>query len=307
MKKIALSLSMVCCILSAEGLDSKSRVFVETGITNESLKWNFAANGIDVLSELSFEDSRFAYTKIGIERDVFTKYLLGVYASYGMALDGTVQDSDYGGSGRTKEYSRSISSTDDSSFMELGGYLGRDYKVSEKTVATPKIEYSLLYQKYTIKDTQQTLSVNANVPAGQSNPPAVGPIAGVDSSYISYWNTGFFGSNIAYQLNNKTSLELGGYGGFGYYYSEGHWNLRADLEDKSFEHTGFHWATKGSVGLKHQLKQNCEIYGGYRYSYYYLKNGDNVQFLTNGGRPLSNLNEVERIENRFNIGLNYKF
>jgi len=291
--------SILFSLVALSLLNAGDRFSIETGYTNESLVWNFAANGIDVLSELSFEESEFVFTKLGLEHDINEKWLAGGYFGYGSALEGWVQDSDYNGNGRTLEFSRSISSTDDSSFIDTGVYVGKKYQINTATTYTPKLEYSLLYQKYTIKDGEQIIDTVA--------PVQLGSIAGLDSSYTSFWNTGFLGTDIDYALNDKTTLGFGAYLGLGYYYGEGRWNLRADLEDKSFEHTGAFWATKLSVNLKHKLNENYEMFGGYRYTYSYLENGDNVQFLTDGTRPKSNLNEVERVENRVNIGVSYRF
>ncbi len=280
---------------------------IETGYTREHLTYSFSANGISPQSELSFKESEFVYTKLSLEHKFEEGRIAGIYMGLGKALDGYVQDSDYGASGRSKEYSRSISSTDDSSFIEAGVIFGEEIELDDRLSFIPKAEYAFLYQKYTIKDGEQVLSDNANVPVGLSNPPAVGTIAGLNSSYESYWQTGYLGSDIEYDIGEKTTLALGAYAGLGYYYGVGHWNLSTDFKDKSFEHTGMFYAGKFSIGLKYKIDEDYEIYGNYRYSYARLKDGDNVQFLTDGTKPRSNLDEVKRVENRFSTGLNCKF
>jgi hypothetical protein len=312
-------LSPIPAAVQARDVVERAAFDLSAGYRVDQLDWNIAGSidgtNPDILSELTWEDLE-SYQVTGRGRVLMSNrrspvngVLRGAF-SYGEIYSGSNQDSDYGGDGRTREFSRSNSSADDGDVWDgsLGGgvvFFFNDHKLS----LAPVLGFSMHRQNLTLHDGYQTLSDPANappLPAGATLPP-VGPIAGLYSTFETEWRSGWLGLDLDYQptplieLHGTVELHAGDYE------ATADWNLRSDFQHpESFRHT----SDKASG-----LVANLGVRAGGRVQlaldFYYQKwqadDGEDRTFKTNGTVGVTKLNEVNWEAYSFNAGATFLF
>lgn len=283
---------------------------ISTGRRADNLDWNIAGMtpsafgpiNVDVLSELSWKDIESQEIRAAA-RVFFNRYILKGEAGYGFITGGVNQDSDFGGNGRTLEFSRSNNLSDDGSVWDLSAGLGYPYKfkaLGGSFDLTPMAGLSYFRQNLTITDGVQTISTPGLTPA-------LGPFGGLDSTYKAGWAGPWAGAEVAYQRG-----KLRVFGNFeyhiAYFTSEADWNLRTDFSHPvSFEQ----WATGSGVvfsaGTEYNIAHNWSFMASFEASDFKAKDGTDRTFFASGAVVDTPLNEANWDSMSAFFGFNYRF
>ena len=157
-----------------------------TGYRVDDLDWNIAGDisgtaTPNIISELTWSDLKSFQLKLGGKGIINRIFYMRGSAAFGWVLSGEVQDSDYNGDNRTQEFSRSISSADDSNVLDATVAFGYPFRLaSDRFRLIPVVGFSYSEQNLHMQDGVQVLSEPP-----QTQP--IGPIAGLDSTYETRW------------------------------------------------------------------------------------------------------------------------
>jgi hypothetical protein len=279
-------------------------VFLELGTRSDDLFWNIAGtnNTPDVLSELTWSDMEIYQLRIGYHAEE-RNYVMRLKGMVGTIADGNNQDSDYAGSGRTLEESRSNNNSDGT----LGDLsLGFGYRFSarfgEQSVSlTPLIGYAYQWQDLNINNGYQTVSNPVTF-----TPPAVGPIANLNSTYDLQWDGPWFGLDATLQLTPALTVNAT------YeahrstdYYAEADWNLStAFAHPISFTHRADGDGFYATLGADYRLSDTLSVYGYLEKYEFDTDPGIDRVFWAAGGTTDSTLNEVHWESSGIMLGVN---
>lgn len=217
--------------------DADLSTTVELGYRVDSLDWNIAGDqsghNPNILSELSWTHLAIPQARLNLEGGAGRVRLLGS-ASYGRIASGDNRDSDYILDNRQGEFSRSNNQAKgDVRDVSVGlGYLfPMGDEDGSNSYAVPMVGFSLHQQNLQMTDGYQTVDL-------LNTPPALGPFAGLDSSYDAQWQGGWLGVRFG-EENLKRGLKVALDIAYHWvdYQAEADWNLRPDFaHPKSFEH-----------------------------------------------------------------------
>lgn len=198
----------------------------EAGYRVDNLRWSIqGGNGIpNILSELTFRDVKIL--EVGLRGTAVACqniYLRG-YIDYGFILDGRTQDSDYLGNNRTLEFSRSYMRTKDDHVFDVSGGIGYLYDVCNSGLfIAPLVGVSYHHQKFRLTHGIQVIDTESII--------GLGPIAGLNSTYSTHWNSPWVGLDIGYRP--ACYCELFMYISYEHHWvnfqASGNWNLREDF------------------------------------------------------------------------------
>lgn len=292
---------------------------VTTGYRVDQLDWNIAGDidghNPDVLSELKWDDvESYQVSARGKLIMANKRFPLGGMIkggfSYGDITSGDNQDSDYSGDGRTREFSRSNNRADSGSVWDasLGGGVVI-YNKARTLSLTPVAGFSYHEQNLTIHDGYQTMNNPANTPSSMAGGvPAVGPIAGLNSTYEASWRSGWLGADVCYMpvpfFDLHGTLELHS----GKYEAEADWNLRSDLQHPhSFRHN-----SSKAVGLVSSIgiragRPNLFFTTDFQYQKWQAEDGEDRTYFSDGTIGVTRLNEVNWESSSINAGVTVRF
>jgi len=228
--------------------DGSSTSSLSLGYRVDSLDWNIsgknnsAGSKPNIVSELEWRDLDILQFKAEIVSTNYAGIVFRGNAGYGWVLDGVNQDSDYAGSNRTLEFSRSINDVDGSRVLDLSGGLGFRFYLGEREQLQiiPMVGYSYHNQDLRMSNGNQVVwsSTNAVIldPALGGTQP-LGPFPGLDSSYDAEWAGPWLGSDFVWSLQNGGTLFARLEAHWVDYFAQANWNLRPDFAHPvSFEH-----------------------------------------------------------------------
>src|SRR3989304_5599368 len=156
---------------------------VSAGQRKDNLNWSIAGNGVNVLSELKWENLAIAQLQAVAEFHLKNDLRLRARLGYGVIDSGNNQDSDYDGNNRTLEYSRSNNKAGGDVLDASIGFgkrlRMRDLSAGRSFYVTPFVGLSMHRQNLTMTDGVQTIS--------SASTPPLGPIPGLASSYDAQW------------------------------------------------------------------------------------------------------------------------
>ncbi len=295
-------LSTLCLTGSLKATGLEGEIDIINGYRADDLDWNIAGNisgsNPNILSELTFSDLESYQFKLGGRGTINRAFYLRGSVDYAWVLNGEVQDSDFNADNRTQEWSRSISSADDSYLFDatLGiGYLFR--LASDKLRVAPLVGYAYSEQNIKLTDGFQTLSLP---PQAQS----IGPIANLDSRYDTRWHGPWVGLDLSVDAGEKIRLFAGLEYHWADYKAEGFWNLRAD---PNFEHeadgTGFLISVGGDYAFSGPWSLGLEI----SYQDWSTDAGIDRQFFAGGTMAETRLNEVNWESYAIMLRVTYRF
>ncbi|MCA1764738.1 MAG: hypothetical protein LC633_00530 [Desulfobulbaceae bacterium] len=292
---------------------------VNAGRRVDQLDWNIAGNinGTDpnILSELSWDELEIIEVNTkGRVLMVNDRARFGgtarVRFNYGEIQSGENQDSDYQFDNRVNEWSRSNNQADDGSVYDFTTGIGLVFlSANGRVMVSPLVGYSYHTQDLTIHDGRQTLSLDnpfSTDPA--EDPPPVGPIAGLDSTYETAWNSGWVGVDL--EIRPTGNLLLRGFIELhaGEYRAEANWNLRSDLaHPTSFVHdsndaSGFVTGFGTRFGGGHLLINLDMLYQKWQ-----AEEGIDTINFANGSTGVTRLNEVNWESFSVTAGLTVSF
>lgn len=297
----------------AESIEELNLRF-ESGYRVDEIDWSIAGGGIDVLSELEWEDLEIyqlrAAGSLTLERGDFPHFAshLRGSAGYGWIVDGDNRDSDYAGPGRTQEFSRSENSSDDGDVLDLSIGLGPRFRFLDDTLAlTPLFGLSYHEQNLEITDGFQTVSVPVIFPPFIIVPPDVGPFAGLDSSYETKWRGPWLGLDVDWHPAARFTLSGSAEYHWADYEAEADWNLRSDFaHPKSFEHEADGSGVVLSVAAAFDLSDSWALRLSADYQEWETDAGTDRVFFSDGSIAESRLNEVNWQSSAANFGVVYR-
>ena len=216
---------------------------------------------------------------------------------YGWVADGTVRDSDYHGSGRTLEYSRSNSTVGDDDVLD--GSIGLGF---EKSYWRNRCTLGWLggYSYH-----EQNLRLTNGVQLF----PAVAPISGLDSTYKSKWYGPFAGIDLEIRPFPKLSLLGSAEYHWADYEAKANWNLRKD-----FAHpVSFRQVADRANGVVGTLRGRYLFTNGwafdltFEYRDFAARDGINQAYLADDTTAVSKFNEANWKSYTTSAGLTCRF
>lgn len=238
--------------MSADAAYADGGITFEIGRRSDDFRWNLAQIGgsPDVLSELTWNLNEMREARIEgfLSRG---NWRFAMRFARATVEEGTNQDSDYNGNGRTEEFSRS-NNRGGGNAEDLGIQLG--YEIELNSVEspaflqlTPTVGYNRLQQNLTMTEGCQTIASGILV-----GPPCA-PFAGLQSTYDTGWNTASVGLEllagpkagfVALRLQYEAFLNA-------QYDAVADWNLRSDFQHPvSYRHMADGAGYRMSVGLE---------------------------------------------------------
>lgn len=305
----SLLLKIFFAFLFLTNLNAELFISFGGGYRVDSLNWNIAGQGgvPSVLSELKWTDLRMGQISLCMENTFDNCVLLGFEGDYARIFHGNNRDSDYLGSHRTLEFSRSLNSANKGEAFDLSVYFG--YKMNapfndcfHNFEFCPKVGYSHHEQHLSMHKGFQALDVfDIN---------NLGPFAGLKSSYRARWFGPWVGFDAAYEMCCKFKI----FGSFQYHFAryngKGHWNLRSDLAD-DFQHHGWAHGFLSRVGAQYEFDSGVAYGIQATYLTFKLRDGrDRIFFFDEDGSILvsgTKLNQVNWHSFRIEAYLSYRF
>jgi len=296
---------------SARDILERLDLEVSGGYRVDQLDFNIAGNvngnNPDVLSELTWKDLKSDQVSVRakvimVNDQVPFAGAIKLGGSYGEIYSGANQDSDYGGDGRTQEFSRSNNSADSGELWDvsLGGGLVF-FNHSRTFSLTPLLGFSQHQQNLTIQNGYQTLS-------DYGFPQALGPINGLNSTYETKWRSGWLGLDLDYIptpfFDLHGGVELHG----GKYEAEADWNLRSTFaHPRSFSQT-----SKEASGIVTNIgmragARNLFLTLDFNYQKWRAKDGEDQTYFSDGSIGVTKLNEVNWESSSINAGVTVRF
>lgn len=280
---------------------------VSSGVGNQTsnLQWSIADDptgqtGPDVLSELTYRDLQFsvfhAAGELNINHGRLRNTLLFLDYQTGQADDGEVQDSDYDGNGRSQEYSRSLSSAEESSLDGFTAGVGYRFAINTYNSLTPLAAFT--------RQSQDLIMTQGRQVVDTYNPRNLGAFRGtLNSSYLTEWTGGWAG--LRWNLETRDHILALTFKNFWLdYHAEADWNLRNDFaHPKSFEH----WAAGTGTGFDLSYQYRFSRYFSMRADLYQQRwetgTGQDTVYFADGTSGGSQLNEVSWDSTGFSMGL----
>jgi hypothetical protein len=220
-----------------------SGVSVSTGYRRDSLDWNIADydHAPDVLSELQWRGLNIFQLKGEVAGVNAKRIYARVSADYGWVISGENQDSDYAGSGRSLEFSRSNNGVDGSNVWDVNIALGYEIPFGRKQQHHfyPVVGYSYFTQNLRMTDGKQTLwnQANALLYDPSAVPQATGPFPGLRSRYDAVWSGPWVGTDVTWNFHAQGMVVARLEAHYAWYEAKADWNLRPEFDHPvSFEH-----------------------------------------------------------------------
>lgn len=284
----------------------------QVGYQLERFDWNIAGNldgsGPNILSELSWRDLDVLYAGIGGKLLLDnTLYIRGQLGRGGIA-SGKNQDSDFCNDDRAGEFSRSNNQSRGYLQSNLFGIgLLVDNLWGRNLSLIPQLGLSRYRQYFTIFDGQQTASDTCPF-LGIYQESSLGEINDLDSSYDALWEGHWVGLELWWELNAKHAWLFN----IEYhqidYTAKARWNLRQDFEQPvSFRQSGNGSGNVFSWTWEYWMTPYQTIFFEAQYQVWYVTNGIDTVYFSNGKKVSTLLNEVNRFSRRISVGLEFLF
>lgn len=282
-----------------ESVEASFEYSLGAGYRVDNLNWSIANAGVNIASELSWKKTVIAQIRAAAKLNFGGDWLLrGVYTT-GAVKSGTNQDSDYAGSGRIQEYSRSDSQTG-GAVRDLSIGLGRKFRLSDAAgegegYVAPLAGYSVHQQDLTMHDGQQTVPFSTT-------------LTRLNNNYDAQWNGAWVGMDALFGMGWNVSLNATVEYHWIDYSAEANWNLRNDLAHPlSFTHTAKGRGVLVSVGLSYRLSRNLLLNTSFDQQRWNTDAGYDHTFFSYGASSYYTLNAVNWDSRAVSLGAVYQF
>ena len=254
----------------------------------------------NVLSELKWTQLRTNALKGVLKQDLGPKYFLEASGSWGYTFSGLNQDSDYSGSNRTDEFSRSNNNGSGGTMFDASLALGWKLQNSKKAKTSLLAGYAVNRQTLNMFDYVQTIDTNAN--------PRLGPDPSVSFIYMALWRGPWIGISHESELNKRLQLTTRLEYHIPNYNGECHWASRDDLAHPVSNN---HWSRGegivASLGFDYAAGPKWKLGAGIDYTHYWIQPGtDQVNSFDDLHAQLP-LNEVRWDSWAFRLKATYRF
>lgn len=282
-----------------EAVDSPFEYALGIGYRQDSLNWSIANGGINVASELSWSHTVISQIRAAARANLAGEWFLrGLYTT-GAVKSGSNRDSDYAGSNRTQEYSRSDNKTGGAVHdVSLG--MGRRIHLFEQAgqgglYVSPLLGYSIHQQGLTMVDGRQTIPFDA-------------ALAGLNNNYDAQWKGPWLGVDALFAIGQNillnSSLEYHRVD----YSAKANWNLRSDLAHPlSFRHSARGHGVSVSVGISYRFSRNLLLNAVYDHQRWSTVAGNDQTYFSYGATAKYVLNPVKWNLTAVTLGAVYEF
>lgn len=286
------------------------------GYRQDSLDWSIADSdgSPNVLSELEWVDVDILQFRGELSGSNTERLYFRGSAAFGVAVDGENRDTDYAGDNRSLAFSRSVNGVDGSSTLDLSAAIGHTFAFGEtgRHQFIPLLGYSWHRQQMQIVDGNQVLSNLANAKIydpSTTTVPALGPFAGLDSSYDAQWFGLWLGGDVLWDLQKRGAAYARLEAHWVDYSAEADWNLRSDFAHPlSFEHQadGFGWVME--LGWRQPLAAQAWVWGvSLSLQDWTTDAGIDRTYFASGSIADTRLNEVNWSSRTLNLSLGKTF
>lgn len=310
--------ALLALLLATPVWSGEADLGLRSGFRQDELRWSIGGGGLDVLSELHWDDleifqmegyGHYLWKRPGGAFDVAGR----VSAGYGWIVDGENRDSDYAGPGRSDEWSRSSNAADQGEVVDLSLAAGLQFTLANRPLnITPLLGYSYHEQNLTLRNGVQVLSkqelADQFFGAGEVIVPALGPFPGLDSTYETQWYGPWAGVEVVFfpverlSLAGRLELHLVDFR------AEANWNLRSDMQHpKSFVQKATGYGLVGEVTGKYALDSRWGVELALAYGDWRAEDGSDRIYLADGTVASTRLHEVCWTSLALNLGLVFRY
>lgn len=285
---------------------------LQGGYRQDRLDWSIAGS-VDVLSELEWTDLdiyQLQLTASLLGKEIMPGGRLAGRALFGVGsiVAGDNRDSDYAGNQRTLEFSRTNNDAGDGRVYDFSLAGGLQLALTPALQLTPLFGYSHHEQQLVLQDGVQTLSQPQFVAHTPFSPPAVGALAGLDSSYDARWYGPWVGCDLSYQFSPRWRLSGTAELHWGEMKAEADWNLRSDFAHPvSFRQVADAYGLVLGVAANYDLDRRWALVLGGNYTDWWTDPGLDQIYFADGSVGFTRLNEVNWSSFALLAGLQYRF
>ncbi|MBI3553356.1 MAG: hypothetical protein HY077_12750 [Elusimicrobia bacterium] len=265
-----------------------------SGYRKDSLNWNIGfpatPGSPDVLSELTWRRVVVYDFQLRLSLE-YAGVLQGrLKLGRGVIVDGDVQDSDFGGSGRTFEFSRSDSKANKGYTQDVS--LGVGARISGAKFSLSPLPLGMSYDSLNLRMSNGVQTHSSCAPNGQCGAP-VGPITGLNSSYNASWTGPWSGVDAEFAEDDFLLRLTYEYHWKAKYSGKADWNLRQDLAHPvSFKHAATGAGTVAELRLDYVAASNWSVGIAGTYQSWSAEAGTDTTFLAGGAQGAAKLNKV---------------
>ncbi len=282
-----------------ESVESPFEYSVSAGYRKDNFGWSIADGGVNVASEVNWKNTVIDELRVAGKVNMGSYWLLRGSFSTGAVRSGSNQDSDYAGSDRTMEFSRSNNKTG-GAVRDVSIALGRKFRFFDLASGggiclVPLVGLSIHQQNLTMYDGQQTI-------------PANGQIIGLYNTYDAQWKGSWLGLDALLGLGETISLSSTVEYHRVDYSAEANWNLRTDFSHPvSFKHVAKGYGILTSVGISYRFSRNFLMSVSYERQKWNTYIGYDQTNLSYGATNYFTLNPVNWDSTTYFFGAVYRF
>jgi hypothetical protein len=302
-------LALLLQLIALPGTSAADDLFGELTVSisqrYDNLNWNIAGTTVNVLSELKWENISITQLQTAAEIHLGKDRMLRPRLGIGAINSGSNSDSDYNGSNRTQEFSRSFSKAG-GDVLDGSIGLGKRLRMQEPSgwkglYVTPLVGISIHRQNLTMTDGVQTIS---------SSPSTIplGPFPGLASSYDANWIGPWLGAEAMIETDRGWLVKANVEYHLIDYSASANWNLRADLAHPvSFRHSATGEGILISLGASYPAGKNWKAGFTLESSNWSTVAGSDQVYFTDGTIGQMRLNAVNWNSTAFHIGIVREF
>jgi hypothetical protein len=273
---------------------SRGHIVLRPFYRHDELRFNIDGGGVDIISELDWDDVRSAGLQLEGRVRLPGPFELRGDVAYGRVYDGHLRDSDYAGAGKTLEFSRSRSDTERGSTLDASLAIGVPFS-GRRWLAVPLLGVAYGEENYNIRNGVQIV-------------PSSGAFGGLDSDYETRWLGVLWGLELHWLPGEEWDLMARFTSRHSDYDADGHFNLRTDLaQPRSFGQSTIGRGSILELGVKRDIGAGFTLDLSTRWDEWDTRHGKMEFFFASGGSSRQGLNEVKLETFRVALGLGYSF
>lgn len=282
-----------------EAVESPFEYSVSVGDRRDDLRWSIANGVVNIASEVEWKDTRSTQLRAAARMNLGYGWLVRGNYSTGAVKSGRNRDSDYAGSDRTQEYSRSDSRSG-GALRDASIGLGWKFKAVDLDSGgglslIPLVGLSIHQQSLTMYEGQQTI-------------PATGALNGLNNSYNAQWKGSWAGLDARWEFGGNWTLKASFEQHRADYTAEADWNLRTDLAHPvSFKHVANGRGTVVSMGVEYRFSRNFLMGAQFDRQKWETWSGYDQTNFAYGGTAYYTLNPVSWNSTVTSLALIYQF
>ncbi len=268
---------------------SRGQITLRPFYRHDDLRFNIDGGGLDIISELDWDDVRSAGLQIEGNVRLPGPFELRGDLSSGRVFDGHLRVSDYNGPGKTLEFSRSRSDTERGSTLDASLAIGVPFS-GRRWRAVPLLGVTYGEQNYNLRNGFQIV-------------PASGAFGGLDSDYETRWLGVLWGLELHWLPGEDWDLMARLTSRHADYDADGHFKLRRDLaQPRSFGQSTIGRGSVLELAAKRELGAGFTLDLSTRWDDWDTRHGKMEFFFASGGSSRQGLNEVKLESFRVALG-----